>query len=212
MKPKCCCGAGCRLRQVPDQLISFTKLHISISECIFVNRKHFFKKHRWKTLQMDIDKRNRVIGLFLWVVIIGLSYVLFDSIWTPYQEVLEQRREQQEVRDRMESLRDALIAYERENEEFPEDLDQLIEFLQTDSLMVARRDSLFADGFTNGFNLDQFTYSPRPPGNRFEYAPQRHPSPRRFICSRILIRKDRIGSLERTTMLNALKLGLRSHA
>lgn len=151
---------------------------------------------------MDIDKRNRVIGLFLWVVIIGLGYVLFDSIWSPYQEVLEQRREQQEVRDRMESLRNALIAYERANEEFPENLDQLIEFLQTDSLMVARRDSLFADGFTNGFDLDQFTYSPRPPGNRFEYARNDTLRPQIYLLTDPDT-DDRIGSLERTTLLNA---------
>lgn len=151
---------------------------------------------------MDIENRNRIIGLFLWVVIIGLGYLLFDSIWSPYQEVLEQRREQQDVRNRMEVIRDALIAYNRANEQFPENLDQLIEFLRTDSLMVAQRDSLFARGFTNGVDLDRFVYSPRATGARFEYARNDTLRPQIYLLTDP-DSDDRIGSLQRTTMLNA---------
>lgn len=151
---------------------------------------------------MDIENRNRVIGLFLWLVIIGLGYLLFDSIWSPYQEVLEQRRAQTEVRDRMESIRDALIAYNRANEQFPENLDQLEEFLRTDSLMVAQRDSLFAKGFSSGFDLDRFTYTPRASGSRFEYARNDTLRPQIYLLTDP-DSEDRIGSLQRTTLLNA---------
>jgi type II secretory pathway pseudopilin PulG len=151
---------------------------------------------------MDIDKRNRIIGLVLWVVIIGLGYLLFDSIYTPYQEVLEQRREQQMVRDRMEAIRDALIAYQRTNEQFPENLDQLVEFLRTDSLMVAQRDSLFAKPRSIPFDLDRFTYTTRVNAERFIYTRNDTLRPQIYLL-RDPASDDRIGSMERTTLLNA---------
>ena len=151
---------------------------------------------------MDIDTRNRVIGAVLWVVIFGLGYLLFDSIYSPYQEVLEQRKEQQMVRDRMEAVRDALIAYQRANEEFPSDLDGLVEFLKTDSTMVAQRDSLFARPESIPFDIDRFTYTTRETGNRFEYSRNDTLRPQIYLLQDP-DSDDRIGSMERTTLLNA---------
>lgn len=151
---------------------------------------------------MDLEKRNKIIGLFLWVVIIGLAYVLFDSIYSPYQEVVEQRKEQQHVRERMEAIRDALIAYQRKNERFPENLDQLVEYLKTDSLMVARGDSLFRRPAHLEYSPDRFTYTLRASGARFEYALNDTLRPQIYLL-RDPDTDDRIGSLERTTLLNA---------
>lgn len=151
---------------------------------------------------MDIDTRNRVIGAVLWVVIFGLGYLLFDSIYSPYQQVLEQRKEQQMVRDRMESVRDALIAYQRANEQFPESLDGLVDFLKTDSTMIAQRDSLFAKPTTIPFDVDRFTYTTRETGNRFEYSRNDTLRPQIYLLQDP-DSGDRIGSMERTTLLNA---------
>ena len=151
---------------------------------------------------MDIDNRNKIIGLVLWVVIIGLAYVLFDSIYTPYQQVVEQRKETEQVRDRMEAIRDALIQYQRDNETFPANLDSLVSYLKTDSLMVARADSMYRRPAHIPFDADRFTFTIRESGSRFEYALNDTLRPQIYL----LVdpdSDDKIGSLERTTMLNA---------
>lgn len=151
---------------------------------------------------MDIENRNRIIGAVLWIVIVGLGYLLFQSIYGPYQEVLEQRKEQQMVRERMEAIRDALIAYQRVNDEFPEDLDGLVEFLRTDSTMVAQRDSLFGRPTNVPFDLDRFTYTTRATGSRFEYSRNDTLRPQIYLLEDP-DSEDRIGSMQRTTLLNA---------
>ncbi len=151
---------------------------------------------------MEIEKRNKLIGILLWVVIMGLGYVLFDSIYSPYQEVVKQREEIRQVRDRMEALRDALIAYQRTKEAFPENLDQLVDFLKSDSLMVARGDSLFRRPAHIAYNPDEFTYTIRPSGSRFIYTRNDTLRPQIYLL-RDPDSEDRIGSMERTTLLNA---------
>jgi type II secretory pathway pseudopilin PulG len=151
---------------------------------------------------MDIDNRNKIIGLVLWVVIIGLAYVLFDSIYTPYQKIVEQRQETEQVRDRMEAIRDALIQYQRDNETFPANLDSLVTYLKTDSLMIARADSLFGRPAIVPYDVDRFTYTIRESGSRFEYALNDTLRPQIYLLSDPDT-DDKVGSLERTTMLNA---------
>lgn len=151
---------------------------------------------------MDIEKRNKIIGVVLWVVIFGLGYLLFDSIYTPYQQIVEQRAETEQVRSRMEAVRDALIAYQRSNEGFPANLDELVNFLKTDSLMIANGDSLFRRPASIPYDPDRFTYTVRPSGNRFNYALNDTLRPQIYLLQDPDT-DDRIGSLERTTLLNA---------
>ncbi|HAC16473.1 MAG TPA: hypothetical protein DCE78_11095 [Bacteroidetes bacterium] len=151
---------------------------------------------------MDIDNRNKIIGLVLWVVIFGLAYVLFDSIYTPYQKIVEQREETELVRDRMEAIRDALIQYQRDNDSFPATLDSLVTYLKTDSLMIAKADSMFGRPANIPFDVDRFTYTIRASGSRFEYARNDTLRPQIYLLSDP-DSDDKIGSLERTTMLNA---------
>lgn len=151
---------------------------------------------------MNIDSRNKIIGAVLWVVIIGLAYVLFDTIYTPYQQVVEQRKETEMVRNRMEAIRDALIQYQRDNESFPADLDQLVNYLKTDSLMVVRGDSLFGRPAGFPYDPDRFTYTIRTSGARFGYALNDTLRPQIYLLTDPDT-EDRIGSVERTTLLNA---------
>jgi|SRR5690554_4960420 len=154
---------------------------------------------------MNIDQRNKIITVVLGVVIIGLSYWLYDSLVTPYQKVLEQRAETESVRDRMLSVRDALIHFESRNDKFPPSeggLDSLVNFLKSDSIMVAMGDSLFSQTFTSGFNPDSLIYSPRPPHNRFEYTLNDTIRPSLYLL-KDPDTDDTVGSLDRTTMRNA---------
>ncbi len=105
------------------------------------------------------------IQAILGIVIVGLAFLLYDSITTPYEEV-ERRREVTEMtRARMNDVRQSLILYERANGRYVTSLDSLVMWFRTDSTMAASIDSLFGAGF----DLDSLPYSPRT-GNMFELA------------------------------------------
>lgn len=150
---------------------------------------------------MTIDQRNSIISIILSVVIIGLSYVLYDSIVTPYQTRLAEIEAETRVRERMTSIRDVLIAYQQKKGKYPPSLDSILVFLETDKDMIAKRDSLFVTPLNPTFDLATFLNSPRS-NTRFEYALNDTLRPMIYLL------KDPdsdnlIGSLERTTRLNA---------
>ncbi len=150
---------------------------------------------------MDIDTRNRLISGFLAVVIIGLAWLLYDSIVSPYQQVLDQREVTDQVRHRMTVVRDALVEHQRRNSAFPESLDDLVEWLKTDEDMATVGDSLFAFRPPATYDPDSIPYSPRT-GNRFVYALNDTLRPNIYLLEDP-DSDDAIGSLERTTLLNA---------
>ena len=154
---------------------------------------------------MNIDQRNKILTVVLGLVIIGLTYWLYDSLVTPYKEVEAKKAETERVRNRMLSVKDALINYEARNDKFPPTeggLDSLVEFLKTDSMMVAMGDSLFGMNYGGRYNPDSIIYSPRPPHNRFEYTLNDTIRPVLYLLEDPDT-DDAIGSLERTTMRNA---------
>ncbi|MAL16885.1 MAG: hypothetical protein CL670_07505 [Balneola sp.] len=153
---------------------------------------------------MDIESRNKILTVVLGIIILGLTYYLYDSLVTPYQEVLEREALTEKVRQRMLDTKDALIQYEAQNETFPPTeggLDSLIKFLKTDSLMIAMGDSLYGTTFDT-FNPDSLVYSPRAPYPRFEYALNDTLRPQIYLLEDPGS-NDAVGSLERTTMRNA---------
>ena len=155
---------------------------------------------------MDIDKRNRLLSIVLGIIIIGLGYYLYHSIVDPYQEVIEREQMTEKVRYRMGSVRDALVQYERKVGNFPPSeggLDTLVQFLKTDSTMVAKGDSLFAPMNPNEEYIpDSLIFSPRPPHPKFEYTLNDTLRPQIYLLKDPAT-DDRIGSLENTTNLNA---------
>ena len=100
----------------------------------------------------------------LWLLIIGLSYVLYNSITEPYEVIERQQRMTELTRQRMDQIRQVAIQYESRHERFPLTLDTLIMFARTDSAFQVRRGELLA-----GMPVDSLLYSPRT-GARFEYA------------------------------------------
>lgn len=149
---------------------------------------------------MDVERRNQLLSLVLAVIIIALGYYLYRSIHDPYQEVIEQEQMTERVRERMTSIRDVLIQYESNRDNFPPTeggLDSVVAYVQTDSLMVAQADSIL-----RGIPADSLIFSPRPPHNRFEYTLNDTLRPQIYLLEDP-DSDDRIGSLERTTQLNA---------
>lgn len=155
---------------------------------------------------MDIDKRNRLLSIVLGIIIVGLGYYLYHSIVAPYQKVIERQQMTERVRHRMGNIRDALVLYERDKGNFPPTkggLDTLVSYLKTDSLMIAKGDSLFPPlKPSDTYNPDSLIYSPRPPHPKFEYTLNDTLRPAIYLLKDPAT-KDKIGSLENTTNLNA---------
>lgn len=154
---------------------------------------------------MNITTRNNIITVILAVIILFLAWYLYRSIVDPYQEVLEEQEMLERERHRMEVVRDVLVQYKNRRGEFPPTeggLDSLVAFLNTDSLMVERGDSLFTFRAPSTYSADSVTYSPRPPHTRFEYTFNDTIRPSLYLLENTGT-GDRIGDLERTTLLNA---------
>lgn len=150
---------------------------------------------------MNIDTRNRIISFVLTVVIVGLAWLLYDSIVTPYEKVLEQREITEQVRHRMMVTRDALVEHQRRNNQFPETLHDLVDWLKTDERMVRYGDSLLAFRPPHIYDPDMLIISPRS-GREFQYALNDTLRPNIYLLEDPDT-DDAIGSLERTTLLNA---------
>ena len=154
---------------------------------------------------MTVEKRNQILSIVLGVIVIALGYWLYDSIVGPYQKVLEQEAMTERVRHNMSNVRDALQQYKQNKGEFPQTeggLDSLVTFLKSDSLMIARGDSLFKPMPPDTYNPDSLIYSPRPPHKKFLYTLNDTLRPVLYLLEDPDT-EDKIGSLEKTTLLNA---------
>lgn len=155
---------------------------------------------------MEVEQRNRILSIVLGIIIVVLGYYLYHSIVDPYQEVIEREQMRKEVRQQMKTVRDALVQYERIKGEFPPTeggLDTLVSFLKTDSMMVAKGDSLFGPNNPNAsYQPDSLIFSPRPPHPKFEYTLNDTLRPRIYLLEDPAT-DDRIGSLENTADRNA---------
>lgn len=154
---------------------------------------------------MKIEQRNQLLSIIFGIVIIILGYFLYHAIVDPYQQVIKQQQMTERVRQRMSNVRDALQQYKTRNGEFPPSdggLDSLVQFLETDSLMVANGDTLFKEMAPSTYSPDSITYSPRPPHHRFEYALNDSLNPEIYLLQDP-DSDDQIGSLDKTTLLNA---------
>ena len=155
---------------------------------------------------MEVEKRNKLLSIVLGIIIIVLGWYLYHSIVDPYQAVVEREQMREKVRHNMSNIRDALIQYERTKGNFPPTeggLDSLVSFLKTDSMMVAQGDSLFAPPNPNEeYNPDSLIFSPRPPHPKFEYTLNDTLRPQIYLLKDPAT-EDKIGSLSKTTLLNA---------
>ena len=154
---------------------------------------------------MNIDTRNKVLSIVLGIVILALSWLLYDSIVTPYQEVLEREAMTERVRYHMSTVKDVLIQYDVRFGKYPPEeggLDSVVQFVQTDSAMMAISDSLLSyQG--ESIVVGQLIYSPRDQ-QRFIYSVNDTIRPPLYLLEDPSEDyDDAIGSLSRTTMRNA---------
>jgi hypothetical protein len=105
------------------------------------------------------------IQVFLGLVVIGLSYFLYQSITEPYDRIEQQQQRIEDTRQRMINVRTALVDYERDSSSYPDSLDLLVQHIRDDSLLSTRQDSVFG----SALNYDSLLYSARS-GERFQYA------------------------------------------
>lgn len=153
---------------------------------------------------MDIDTRNKILSVVLGIVIIALSWLLYDSIVTPYQEVKQREAETEGVRTRMITLKDALVQYDSRFGHFPPTeggLDSLVSYLANDSLMIAMGDTLFRQLPPLEYTPESIIIAPRS-GERFTYTHVDTTRPPLYLLEDPDT-DDAIGSLSRTTMRNA---------
>jgi hypothetical protein len=156
---------------------------------------------------MTLESRNSIITVVLAIIIIGLAWWLYYSISAPYKVVLKQQHMSKAVRQNMDNIRAGLIQFNRIKGHYPPTeggLDSLVEFVRTDSVMKAKRDSLFHDAHKVGYvwSLDSLKYSPRPPHKEFKYTRNDTTKPTLYLL-KDPGSKDQIGSLRNTALLNA---------
>jgi len=108
---------------------------------------------------------QKVIQVVLALAIVVLAYILYQSITEPYERVERQKELTELTRVRMDNVRAALVQYERGHDRFITSLDSLQMWITQDSLMAAKRDSIFGSGFM----ADSLIYSPRT-GKKFVYT------------------------------------------
>lgn len=154
---------------------------------------------------MNTDTRNKVLSIVLGVFILALAWFLYYSIVTPYQEVIEREAMTDQVRARMNTIKDVLIQYDVRNGKFPPaegGLDSVVMFVQTDSMMMSMSDSLLSfQG--NTYSATDLIYSPRDQ-QRFLYSVNDTIRPPLYLLEDPSEDyDDAIGSLSRTTMRNA---------
>lgn len=154
---------------------------------------------------MNIDTRNKVLSLVLGIVILALTWWLYDSIVTPYQQVIERDAMTERVHDRMNTIKDILIQYDVRHGKYPPTeggLDSVVMFVKNDSSMMSMTESLLSfNGET--YSLDQLTYSPRDL-QRFIYTVNDTLRPPLYLLEDPSEDYNHtIGSLTRTTMRNA---------
>tara|TARA_A200000113_G_scaffold75951_1_gene66754 strand:- start:19343 stop:19819 length:477 start_codon:yes stop_codon:yes gene_type:complete len=154
---------------------------------------------------MNIDTRNKILSAVFGITIILLSWLLYDSIVTPYKVVEEQKAETERVRTRMLTLKDAIVNYEARYGHFPPTdggLDSVVTYLSTDSLMISMGDSLFRQMPPLQYSPESMVVSPRDTTLRFLYTRNDTIRPPLYLLEDPMT-DDAVGSLSRTTMRNA---------
>lgn len=100
-------------------------------------------------------------SLVLKVIIVLLLGVLIYTIWEPFEIIRTEEQQRTESRLRMANLRNAQMFHFGEHQSYVKELDSLITWIKTDSLVIEKRDSLFKPLTINYFEPDSLKRSPR---------------------------------------------------
>lgn len=88
-----------------------------------------------------------VIQIVLLIVIIGLSYLLYESIMEPIRFEKQKDKRYKATVERLKQIRDAQVAYKSVYEKYTASFDTLISFVKSDSLRVVKAIGTVPDSF-----------------------------------------------------------------
>lgn len=87
-----------------------------------------------------------VIQLLLWIVILFLGYLIFQSVYEPVQFNNLKEKRYAKVIEKLEDIRDAQLAYREVTGKFAGEFDELIRFIDTAQFTITqRKDTTFLD-------------------------------------------------------------------
>ncbi len=116
---------------------------------------------------MALQRKARllIIQIGLGLVIVVLTYFLYDSITAPWEAIQRDLQLTVDTRSHMSQVRVALRRYYEVNGRFPHSLDSLETFVAADSIINLNPDSMFG----GSFDASLFLTSARS-GAMFEYS------------------------------------------
>lgn len=100
-------------------------------------------------------------SILLKIIIVILLAVLIYTLWEPYEIRRTEDRHRAESRLRMTNIRNAQMFYFRQYQTYQREIDSLITWIESDSLVIAKSDSLFQPLRVGEFVADSLRYSPR---------------------------------------------------
>ena len=89
------------------------------------------------------------VKIGLWLVIVGLSYLVYNSITGKIAFEDETKRRRDIVIERLEDIRIAQLAYKSANEKYAKNFDQLLDFVKQDSFQVIKALGTVPDTLTD---------------------------------------------------------------
>ena len=89
------------------------------------------------------------VKIGLWLVIVVLSYLVYNSITGKIAFEDETKRRRDIVIERLEDIRIAQLAYKSANEKYAKNFDQLLDFVKQDSFLVIKALGTVPDTLTD---------------------------------------------------------------
>jgi len=97
---------------------------------------------------------KRIIQIALWIISIGLVYLIYDSINAPIRFGKVKKERYTEVIDRLKDIRDAQIAHRTVTGKFAKDFNGLVQFVDTAKFTLTEtRDSSYME-YDENFRID----------------------------------------------------------
>lgn len=102
-----------------------------------------------------------VIQLLLWIVILFLGYLVFNSVYEPIQFNKVKEKRYAKVIENLKDIRSAQLAHRQVTGSFEEDFDDLVQFIDTAQFtLTQRRDTVFLDQeYLETYGVDKYVES-----------------------------------------------------
>ena len=105
-------------------------------------------------LQIVSNIISVVLSVLLLVASAGLIYYNFDSINGPIQFLKKKEKRYAYVIQNLKDIREAQLAFKKQNGKYAPTFDSLVQFVKTDSIPVVKRSGSVPDGLTMELAID----------------------------------------------------------